>query len=100
MNSTGCADFVPDLVDEGGILSSPKYEKLEEAYARGREWLKLQRGVRLVNIQSIDYKLKSTWGQSVLLLYSTSSRMRSGINSREGGKRSFEGIWKKTLRFE
>ncbi len=59
----GCADFVPDLVDEGGLLSSPKYERLEQAYARARDWLKMQRGIRLVNIQSIDYKLKSTWGE-------------------------------------
>ena len=52
----GCADFVPRH------HGSDK-ERFNRVVAQARTWVDQQQGLRFINIQSIDYKLKKDWGK-------------------------------------
>lgn len=52
---SGTADFVPRRV-------SHDMESFNSTLGQAREWLNQQQGIRFINVQSIDYKLKRDWG--------------------------------------
>ncbi len=59
----GCADFVPSMVAQGGMLTPNSYEFLSSPAGHAHQWIQQQQGIRITNIQSIDYKVSSNWGR-------------------------------------
>ena len=51
----GCADFCPNPTPN----SSSKFEHLAPVVARARNWIQQNASLNVVNVQTIDYKLKS-----------------------------------------
>ena len=61
----GCADFVPEMVQQGGIITTAKFEPFASVVAQARCWIAQQHNIKIVSIQSIDYKLKSSWSKYI-----------------------------------
>ena len=55
----GCADFCPNPTPN----SSSKFEHLAPVVARARNWIQQNASLNVVNVQTIDYKLKSNHSQ-------------------------------------
>ena len=44
-------------------MSSGQFEPLYQVVAKAQAWIQQNSGLNLVNVQTIDYKLKSTYGE-------------------------------------
>jgi len=66
MEEIGCADFVPSVLDSGGIFSIGHAQRLTEMAANAHQWIQQQAGINVTNIQTIDYKISRSWGGSSL----------------------------------
>ena len=54
----GTADFVPDVVgysEEGGKM---RCETLTQTLEKASDWINKQQGIRVTNVQTINYKTK------------------------------------------
>ncbi len=60
----GTADFVPQCLKPGGFLSMANFETLGQTVAAANNWISQQQGIRVTNVQSIDYKVSSSWGKN------------------------------------
>jgi hypothetical protein len=55
----GFLDFVPRHLSGGGLFKRPKYEPFDEVLTRVYIWLSEQPEARLINLKTLDVKLKS-----------------------------------------
>ena len=62
----GTADFVPDCLKPEGFLSIGCFQTIGETMQKANHWIQQQQGVRITNVQSIDYKVSSSWGRKAL----------------------------------
>ncbi|ESO08151.1 hypothetical protein HELRODRAFT_169891 [Helobdella robusta] len=62
----GCADFVPNNLDQGSQFSVPYFENFEQVFSKAASWMKHQRNINITNMQSIDYKMKNDFDASEL----------------------------------
>lgn len=58
-NSFGVIDFIPCHLSGGGLFKRPKYEPFDDVISRAYVWLAENDNVRLVNLKTLDIKLKS-----------------------------------------
>ena len=70
--TVGCADFVPARLKQDGFMSSGEFEPLHQVVGKAQMWLQQNPSLNLVNVQTIDYKLKSTYGKFNIFLNFTS----------------------------
>ena len=68
----GCADFVPDRIKQDGFFKSGDFESLHYVVGKARSWVHSQPTLHVVSLQSIDYKLKQSWGEYEINQYSLS----------------------------
>ena len=61
---TGCADFVPTCIDHGSQFGPANYERFGDVVKKASYWVREQQGIRVTNVQSIDYKLTHGSGKS------------------------------------
>ncbi|CAG0880495.1 unnamed protein product [Darwinula stevensoni] len=55
----GLADFSPLCEGSGGMFSHPKFEQFSSLVERMTAWCQSQSSIRISNVQSLEYKLKS-----------------------------------------
>jgi hypothetical protein len=60
----GCADFIPSRTKQDGFFKSGEFEPLHNVVGKARAWAQSQPGLHVVNVQSMDYKLKQGWCKS------------------------------------
>lgn len=58
-SSIGIIDFIPKHISGGGLFKRPKYEPFDDVISRAYVWLADNEQVRLVNLKTLDIKLKS-----------------------------------------
>ena len=57
---------MPDCLKPGGFLSIGCFQTISETMQKANNWIQQQQGVRITNVQSIDYKVSSSWGKKAL----------------------------------
>ena len=55
----GILDFIPRHLSGGGLFKRPKYEPFDEVLTRAYIWLSEHNYARLINLKTLDVKLKS-----------------------------------------
>ncbi|KAG1672963.1 hypothetical protein GQR58_015736 [Nymphon striatum] len=55
----GCADFLPECKDNGGIFADPTYEPFSQVIKKASAWCYHNSRTRFCNAQTMCYKLKS-----------------------------------------
>ena len=58
---SGCADFVPAWLEQDGVLTTGRTEQLSTIVNKAQSWLSRQHSFKLINVQSVDYKISSSW---------------------------------------
>ncbi|KAK2192381.1 hypothetical protein NP493_30g00029 [Ridgeia piscesae] len=62
----GCADFVPACLEQGSLFKLFVFEPFSAVLLKAQQWIQAQPAIHVASVQSVDYKIYSSWSSTTL----------------------------------